>query len=590
MTNTTVEEITSDASMRRVAAPIVVSGLLSTITAITDSMSLVGIAGRVAKTLADAEPSASSLTQKLHLSNTWVIMGSIGITLILNMANTAVREKVTADWNAARRLDMISAYRAADFSTQANYSGAALSVATEQIAKAAGAIGSMAGLINTVARTAIYIAVSFYTSWQVSVICVVFGGFLVVMLRLLSRRTRIMHRGIARRSIDNAEEIGEMAAASRELHILNRWEQTERRISRNIEKIRHLGFRAAYLAGLVGPIYWAGTLLVGLGVAIWTEHNGLGGGGGLATSGILLIRSLGAAQGAQVMYQSLNDARPYVDRVLAVIAELRLARRDSTGLIGEHVLELDIDHAALSYGNDIIVGDLDLRLKGPGGIAIIGPSGSGKTTTLLALSGLIDPSSGSINLAGVPLSLLLAADLGHHIGLLPQDPQLLRDDLRSNVTRPETEVDDETIRLTFATVGLEQTVGGFGGDLETLMGRAGEGFSGGELQRLGLARLLINQPDIWLLDEPTSALDRANSLIVCDLISEAMKTNLVIVVTHRPELLHHCGRIIYMENGVVIDDGPLYVVRARQPFVNSMLHSGAENEPTSSQSGSATSS
>jgi ABC-type bacteriocin/lantibiotic exporter with double-glycine peptidase domain len=92
---------------------------------------------------------------------------------------------------------------------------------------------------------------------------------------------------------------------------------------------------------------------------------------------------------------------------------------------------------------------------------------------------------------------------------------------------------------------------------------------------------MVNQPDVWLLDEPTSALDKANSDLVADIITDAMKDHLVVVVTHRPDLLHHCGRVIYMEAGKVVDDGTLDEVAARQPFVAAMIHSGApEPSPT----------
>ena len=112
----------------------------------------------------------------------------------------------------------------------------------------------------------------------------------------------------------------------------------------------------------------------------------------------------------------------------------------------------------------------------------------------------------SIN--GVPLDLLSGRELGSVIGLLPQDPNLLRGSLRSNLVRPDVQRTDEELWSAIEAVGLDDTVSGFAGHLDTPVGRAAEGFSGGELQRLGLARLLVNRPRVWLVDEPTSALDR----------------------------------------------------------------------------------
>lgn len=561
-------ELTRDASLKRLTWPIVASTVLSTAVAITDSLALAGLAVRLTNGLTDT--AASGFGGIEAVTSLPVILALVVVTFVLNLANTYIRERVSTGWDAARRKDLVRAFRHADFPMQSGYSGSGLSAAAEQITKASVSIGSIIGLINSIVRTVIYVGLATVTSWQVSVICVLTGGALVVGLRQLSRRTKAMHREMAKRYILVGEEIGEMAGSARELHTLNRWGETERFLRGEISTIRRLKFRASTLSGMVGPVYWSGTLLVGLAVAAWAGNSGTST-SGLAASGLLLIRSLNAAQGAQVMFQSYNDSSPYVDRARTVIAELRRARRVGTSESVPDGLLLSVDHASLTYGREVVVPDLDLSLDGPGGIAIVGQSGSGKSTTVLALSGLAKPLSGTISLNGVPLDLLAGDELGARIGYLPQHPQLLRSSLRSNLVRPEIERSDDELWEAVTAVGLAETVEGFHGHMEAMVGRAAEGFSGGELQRLGLARLLINQPDVWLLDEPTSALDRENSDRVLELLASAMAEHLVVVVTHRPELLHQCKRIVFMDNGKVVDDGSLDEVAQRQPFVASML-------------------
>jgi ABC-type multidrug transport system fused ATPase/permease subunit len=260
--------------------------------------------------------------------------------------------------------------------------------------------------------------------------------------------------------------------------------------------------------------------------------------------------------------------------VLRVIAELRGARRRGDVHITDPQPLLSARDVQLSHGNDVVVRDLDLAMEGPGGVAIVGPSGSGKSTTLTALAGLSLPVSGSVDLDGMPMTGIDARDLGRTVGFLPQDPHLVRGSLRANVVRGDRDADLAALVSALDAGGLDQTVAGFHDGLDTPMGRAAEGFSGGELQRLGLARLLVNQPDVWLLDEPTSALDRANSERVVGLVAQAMDDHLVVVVTHRPEILRHCGRIVFMADGRVVDDGPLEDVIGRQPFVAAMVGSG----------------
>ena len=198
-------------------------------------------------------------------------------------------------------------------------------------------------------------------------------------------------------------------------------------------------------------------------------------------------------------------------------------------------------------------------------------SESGKSTTLSALAGLIVPTAGRVELSGSSLNDLDRRELSQRVGLLPQDPKLLQASLRHNLLRADREVTDHELLTLLAQLRLDVTVAGFSDGLNTKMGRNQEGLSGGELQRIGLARLILNGPEVWLLDEPTSALDRANSEVVTRQIIEAMSTRLVILVTHRPELLSHCKEVVLMSDGRVVDSGALQDVIERQEFVASML-------------------
>lgn len=569
-----------DLSLRSIRGSIAGVGAVATLAALTDAAAMGGLAVLLAGGLTGSLDS-SGLAKSF--SNPLAILALVVVTFALSAVVVTIREHVTAKWDAHRRLDLVSAYRDADFSTQQEYSGAKLSVVTEQITRASTGIASLAGLINFSIRTLIYLGVAFLASWQVSLIAIASGSTLVVVLRTLTKRTNRMHRQIAGMTMEIGGEIGEMAAATRELHLLNRWGEIVQNLRSEIEKLRDVRFRSSALAGFVGPFYQAGTLLVALAVGLVSRRSG---GGSkaleeLATSALLLVRAMTAAQSAQVCFQQWKDTEPYVERVTGVIMMLRRHRRAQDG--GEPALpvELSVEHVDLSHGNDVIVRDLNLHLSGPGGVALVGPSGSGKSTTTAALAGLLDPREGTISAGGVPLQVLPGPELGHVVGMLPQDPKLLHASLRSNIVRDGVDATDDDVFRALDAVRLTETVNGFGNGLDTTMGRSGEGFSGGELQRLGLARLMVNQPEVWLLDEPTSALDRTNSDLAAKIITDAMKDHLVVVVTHRPDLLHHCGRVIYMEAGTVVDDGTLDEVAARQPFVAAMVQSGgAEPAPT----------
>lgn len=561
---------TADLSLRRLDRLLALSTLLSLVTAVTDGLTLAALAARLVGEVPGLGQAASSGIDIEPFTSTGALLALTVATLVLNYMNNEVRVRATANWNAARRIDLIHAYRLANHPTQVTFSGAKLSASVDQIGRASQSIGAVIGLINSVVRTVIYVGIAVAASWQVSIVCLLAGGTLVSGLRVLSRRTRQMHRELSVKYIEVGEDIGELATSARELHLLNRWDHAESSLDGEVDRVRHLETRSGVLSGMVGPIYWSGTVLVGLAVAVFAGTTGTTT-GSLATAGLLLLRSLNAAQAAQVMYQSYNDSMPYVERVRAVFADLRLAERRPVISELRDSLVLAASDLHLSHGNDTVVRGLSIELDGVGGVAFVGPSGSGKSTTLTALAGLLVPSKGSVTLGGSSLDLLADSVLNSTIGVLPQDPRLIRDTLRANLTRPEDSSSDERLLDVIDAVGLTETVTTFDGGLDADMGRLGEGLSGGELQRLGLARLIVNQPSIWLLDEPTSALDRQNSERVSALITEAMQDHLVVLVTHRPELLAACRRVVVIIDGVLVDDGTVEAVAARQPFLASML-------------------
>lgn len=558
--------------MRSVAA---ISVALSLSIAAVESLAMAGL---VAMLTAGSDTLGIDAGMAKHVAHAPVVLVLSGISLLLNVTQTWVRERVTGDWELARRIELIEAFRHADYSTQVNYSSGRLAVDGEYIAAGGSTIGGIIGLIGFAARALVYGVTSVVASWQVASVAVACGSVLVVVLRLVSRRTRALNEQVAKAYGDASEDLADLAPSSRELHALNRWDVTTRRLSDQLAHIRATRFNARLLAGMVGPVYAMGTLVVGVGVALWANRAGEPP-TRLAISGLLLVRSLGSAQSTQVGFQAVNDSRPYMDRGLEAIRELRKAARaeslDEPSDIAAPVPSsaaptLRVLGASVSYGNDVVVDALDLELRGTGGVALIGPSGAGKSTVLLSLSGLLRPDSGAVELHGVDLGSLDLGTVTDSIGYLPQDPRLIRASLRDNLLRWPGTAPDEQLRAILRRTNLLDTVDGFPGGLDSPMGRAAEGLSGGELQRLGLVRLALADPPVLLLDEPTSALDRANSEVVSELIAEQMSDHLVVLVTHRPDLLLHCTELVYLEAGRVIDRGTLDALAGRNEFVAAM--------------------
>lgn len=184
-------------------------------------------------------------------------------------------------------------------------------------------------------------------------------------------------------------------------------------------------------------------------------------------------------------------------------------------------------------------------------IGVVGPSGAGKSTFIRLLSGLILPDTGRIRFVNS-----LNEDIAPNslkFGYVPQDVHLLNDSLASNVAFgvPHNAIDFDRVEKCLLDVQLHDLVKRFKVDYSEVVGEDGSLVSGGERQRIGLARAIYSQPDILILDEVTSSLDPSNETLLIELISDLCSDLTTVLVTHRIEAVRKCNRLIRIENGTV---------------------------------------
>jgi ATP-binding cassette subfamily C protein LapB len=197
-------------------------------------------------------------------------------------------------------------------------------------------------------------------------------------------------------------------------------------------------------------------------------------------------------------------------------------------------------------------------------IAILGSIGSGKSTLIKILSGLFQPKSGSVFLDGVDMTHLAPEFVREHIGYLPQDVRLFQGTLRDNLTLGLASPSDSQILRVAAMTGLDQVIQSHPKGMELEISEGGKGLSGGQRQLVGLSRMLLLQPRIMLLDEPTASMDgQTETRIIQHLFKELAPESVLVVVTHKPALLAHVGRVIVVDQGRVVLDGPRDAVLAR---------------------------
>ena len=196
-------------------------------------------------------------------------------------------------------------------------------------------------------------------------------------------------------------------------------------------------------------------------------------------------------------------------------------------------------------------------------IAILGPNGSGKSTLLNGLAGLLEPLSGEIRLDEVELGLIDPADVRRDVVHLGQNARLFHGTLRENVLLGAPKARDEEILALLSDLRLSDYVQRLPEGLDHNLQEGGLGLSGGQRQGLLLARLLLRRPQLALLDEPTAALDNVAENAVIDALAALPAHTGLVVATHRPAMLRIVDRIILLNGGTVMLDGPKDEVLAK---------------------------
>jgi ATP-binding cassette subfamily C protein LapB len=189
-------------------------------------------------------------------------------------------------------------------------------------------------------------------------------------------------------------------------------------------------------------------------------------------------------------------------------------------------------------------------------VAILGRIGSGKTTVEKLIMGLYRPTGGAVLVDGVDMRQLDPAELRRNIGYVQQDVMLFYGSLRENITLGAPLADDEAVIKAARIAGILDLVNNHAQGFDMLVGERGESLSGGQRQGVAIARAVINDPPILLLDEPTASMDHSSEEDIKKRLTEFAPGKTVVLISHRTSLLDLVDRIIVMDAGRIVADGP----------------------------------
>lgn len=335
--------------------------------------------------------------------------------------------------------------------------------------------------------------------------------------------------------------------------------------------------RQTYLKGMPRYIIEA-SLLVGLGLFVVSQAlsgnivDSAGAVGVFLSGGFRLTAALLPLQSA---FLHLRTATPIADsahEILAaqpsVSAPSKLTGRSNKNESLHLPALVEFATVSFSYGKaeSTAVREASFRIEPGEQVAFIGPSGSGKSTIVDLMAGILKPTSGTVEVSAEGANFI-------SVSYVPQKPGLIRGSVSNNVAlgQPAASVLEEKVKDSLRRANLLEAIDALPGGISADIGNYQDKLSGGQIQRLGLARALYTDPQLLILDEATSALDAESESKISEVLSDMRGKVTVVLIAHRLNTVQHADRVFLVDEGAIIDSGSFQELVQRNPSVERLV-------------------
>jgi ATP-binding cassette subfamily C protein LapB len=334
-----------------------------------------------------------------------------------------------------------------------------------------------------------------------------------------------------------------------------KWERANEFLSKINVKTRALTSGANYTTNTISQLVTVSMILIGVYLIGQKELTM----GALIAANMLSARALapaGQIVGLLMQYQGARTALDSLNKIMDKPVE----RPQGETFVQRPQLRGDIEfrNVKFSYPNrqDSALEGLSFKINAGERVALIGRVGSGKSTIQRLIMGLYQPTDGQVLLDGIDLRQLDPADVRRNCAHVAQDVTLFYGTLRENIAFGQPYADDSAIVAAAETAGMTDFVNRHPRGFDMTVGERGESLSGGQRQSVGIARAVLHNAPILLLDEPTSAMDFTSEAQITARMTNFVAHKTVVLVTHRTSMLAMVTRVIVIDGGKIVADGP----------------------------------
>jgi ATP-binding cassette subfamily B protein len=475
------------------------------------------------------------------------------LRIVLQVPLSVLPARIVSGVQAGMRRRLFDAFSCASWGMQSrDREGQLQETMTNQVNQATAGAMQTTMLINALFTFLVLMGSALALNALAAAVVAVTTVFMFALLRPLRQRVVRNSRALSKAQVGYAGDIAESIRVAEETHVFGVAGAQRERIERSVQVYNHLFFRSQLLSRLSGKLYES--LIYVLLVAGIAGLYVAGGGQSASLGGVVLLLLRGGTSGQMVQgaYQGLAQSLPFIERTQDTVRRYVESSPPDGGEALPRVDKVAFQNVSFAYnaGSPVLT-EITFEVSAGEVIGIIGPSGAGKSTLVQLLLQLRTPDSGRYLVNGVHADAFAREDWHRQVAYVPQEPRLLHASVADNI-RFFRDIDDEAVQRAGRLARIHEDILGWSSGYETIVGPRADAVSGGQQQRICLARALAARPEVLVLDEPTSALDPQSETLIGESLSALKHELTLFIIAHRMSTLDTCDRVMVIVGGQLV--------------------------------------
>ena len=503
-----------------------------------------------------------------------LLVGLVFLATLFGLTQAWVAVRLQTNYVLSWQDDLMRSYQNSHWSyIRGQYTGDLVGSVVTETGRLGGAYYQSVLLITVGIHLIIYLTIGFLLSPAICLIVLAGGIILFLVARPLLKRASVFGARITKATLHLQTLLSDQFAAAKVIKAFDSGDAFHKDFQGEAKALRDATAANAFDMQIAKAINDFGSaLLVVTVLLVGYMVLGVSAASMLVVLAIF-IRIIPKISAAQQCLQTISQVLPAFSLVRQMhnqaIGEMEKGGKDKPIL--DEPVAIQFKELSVSYENEPILKALDLEIEAGSFVALVGASGAGKTTLVDVLLGLAKTEEGAVEIDAIPLNELDLSHWRRSIGYMSQSVPVITGTIRDNIRFGRDYIDETAIEEAIEQASLKDFVRERSEGLETLISAGGNEISGGELQRLGLARALAGKPKLLILDEVSSALDVESEQAVMKEIKQFKGKMTIIAIAHRLSTIKHSDRIHVLQNGKVAESGSWEELRQKQSVFHKLI-------------------